>query len=512
MITNRKLLIGVVLFVCAVIYNFYLLKAPINIYDEGIVLVGADRIVNDDLPYIDFFSMYPPGQFYILASLFKFLGTSVMTERIYDLIIRSLLPVLIFLIIKKIGTTNAIAVIGSSMVLMLLGSFESAGYPVYSAMLLVLISAYFFFRDIEKSNSYSLIYSGVFMTFAALFRHDLAGYAAIGMLLTLLLKKIADKESGFRPIYHFTYGLLLTGIPIAILLHLYIGLDVIIEQLIIIPSDIMHDYRWIPYPTQLAASTVQFYIYPLALFLGLFFSNYIIFKLKIRNKSSYGMLLFSLIGILFINQVIVRSDAIHLLPASMFAIVVSLSLFLLILSSREGLLSHKLFKIASYALLCALFILMIPAAWNKLNSLNSSYFSLSDKFNRAGYSSIAPELKELNLYIRSNTDADDAIYVGVENHDKFIINDVAVYFLAGRKYANKYHELHPGVTNLQTEQKDIVQEIKDAGVKLIVLSPRYWYEPNDTRIDSKVDYLDNYIRKYYKITANFGDYEVWEMR
>jgi len=224
------------------------------------------------------------------------------------------------------------------------------------------------------------------------------------------------------------------------------------------------------------------------------------------------MLLFSLIGILFINQVIVRSDAIHLLPASMFAIVVSLSLFLLILSSREGLLSHKLFKIASYALLCALFILMIPAAWNKLNSLNSSYFSLSDKFNRAGYSSIAPELKELNLYIRSNTDADDAIYVGVENHDKFIINDVAVYFLAGRKYANKYHELHPGVTNLQTEQKDIVQEIKDAGVKLIVLSPRYWYEPNDTRIDSKVDYLDNYIRKYYKITANFGDYEVWEMR
>ena len=43
---------------------------PISIYDEGIVLVNAQRILNGEFPNIDFWTIYPPGQF-LVYSLFS---------------------------------------------------------------------------------------------------------------------------------------------------------------------------------------------------------------------------------------------------------------------------------------------------------------------------------------------------------------------------------------------------------------------------------------------------------
>lgn len=58
-------------------------------YDEGLILVGATRVLSDDIPYRDFYSIYGPGQFYVLAALFKVFGPSVLVERLWDFLVRS---------------------------------------------------------------------------------------------------------------------------------------------------------------------------------------------------------------------------------------------------------------------------------------------------------------------------------------------------------------------------------------------------------------------------------------
>src|SRR5437667_6829101 len=49
--------------------------------DEGIVLQGAHRILNGQLPYRDFFTFYTPGSFYFTAGLFKVFGDSILVAR-----------------------------------------------------------------------------------------------------------------------------------------------------------------------------------------------------------------------------------------------------------------------------------------------------------------------------------------------------------------------------------------------------------------------------------------------
>src|SRR5690349_8050457 len=50
-------------------------------YDEGILLQGAVRILQGQVPYRDFFSFYTPGGYYLYAALFKVFGTSIVVAR-----------------------------------------------------------------------------------------------------------------------------------------------------------------------------------------------------------------------------------------------------------------------------------------------------------------------------------------------------------------------------------------------------------------------------------------------
>ena len=61
-----------------------------GMYDEGIVLTGAMRVVAGQVPYRDFYFIYGPAEIYILAGLFKLFGPSLLAERLFDLLIQGL--------------------------------------------------------------------------------------------------------------------------------------------------------------------------------------------------------------------------------------------------------------------------------------------------------------------------------------------------------------------------------------------------------------------------------------
>jgi hypothetical protein len=55
--------------------------------DEGYYIHIAERILQGQVPYRDFFLQYPPGYLYLLAACFKLLGTTILTGRISTLVI-----------------------------------------------------------------------------------------------------------------------------------------------------------------------------------------------------------------------------------------------------------------------------------------------------------------------------------------------------------------------------------------------------------------------------------------
>src|SRR5437879_3682485 len=98
------LIIGlcVLLFVVAFAYLVPGINQPVNIYDEGIIAYSAVRVAHGDVPYRDFWSIYSPGQFYVLAAAFKVFGSTILVERVWDTATRALLAVMAFLLVARL--------------------------------------------------------------------------------------------------------------------------------------------------------------------------------------------------------------------------------------------------------------------------------------------------------------------------------------------------------------------------------------------------------------------------
>src|SRR6266542_5209904 len=68
-------------FIFATLYVLPSSYRGFNLYDEGIRLYGAMRVMHGAIPYRDFFSIYGPAQFYWPAILFKTFGPQVLVFR-----------------------------------------------------------------------------------------------------------------------------------------------------------------------------------------------------------------------------------------------------------------------------------------------------------------------------------------------------------------------------------------------------------------------------------------------
>ncbi|MEE8606048.1 MAG: hypothetical protein V3S55_00460, partial [Nitrospiraceae bacterium] len=134
----KNKLILIALFVFSATYLFPIIKMNLGEYDEGVILAGADRIIKGHVPYTDFWALYPPGQFYTLAILFDTFGSSLLVARIYDIATKALIPILGFLIARKLQFSTKIALVTWGMLLVWVDYSGSTLYPVYPSILLIL--------------------------------------------------------------------------------------------------------------------------------------------------------------------------------------------------------------------------------------------------------------------------------------------------------------------------------------------------------------------------------------
>lgn len=113
------------------------MQRNVNVYDKGLILFGAQRILDGDFVHRDFYADYGPGQFYTLALLFKVFSPSVLVERVWDSGMWSAIVSLVFWFVsqnafQRLAWTVALA----SMVWLTAFSFYvSPMFPVIAATL-----------------------------------------------------------------------------------------------------------------------------------------------------------------------------------------------------------------------------------------------------------------------------------------------------------------------------------------------------------------------------------------
>ncbi len=503
---NKINLFLIPLFIVTALYYLPIINLPLAPYDEAVILVGAEKVLKGQIPHRDFSSEYPPGQFYTLAALFKVFGTSVMTERVYDLLIKTLLSLSVFIIIRFLSS-NIAALLGWVMSLIWLQHSSYPAYPVYPSMLFIFISIYLLLLHMKEQKNYYVTLSAISIVLAVLFRHDLGGYAAIVIIIVLICRKIVEGQSWSSLITFIATGII-AGLPVLIYFSVHSSMEILLSDLFLVPVAFL-DKQTLPYPS-FSRWNLPFFIFPIVLVTGAV-TSIILIKLKRVDSKGYEVLLISFIGIFFFNQARMRSDMAHLIPLALTGILLAPILLYtlsrgLVLSTWQNGFVYVLFVIV-FGITLSKPISVIKMLLSRTNGYVME--AINPDIARARYSKINSDLKDVVAYITNNTSKNEKIYVGVKNHDKFVFNDVIIYFLVERDSATRYHILNPGVHTTAEVQKIIINEFKNSSLRLVVLSPRSPYEPNLSSVDSGIDLIDNYITANFELIKTFGIYEIW---
>ncbi len=169
---------------------FPILRAPLNIYDEGLALVGGLRVYNGEIPFRDYWAIYPPAQSYALAVVFRVAGINVLAERIYDSLVRIALVVVITFVASSLLVAPRDKWIPTLSIAVMLASATFYGYAMFPALLFAFLALALFFLALQRIQKIWFFATGLSIGITALFRIDTAAYVSAAIFVALMLVEI----------------------------------------------------------------------------------------------------------------------------------------------------------------------------------------------------------------------------------------------------------------------------------------------------------------------------------
>jgi hypothetical protein len=522
-------------------YLFLFINQGINVYDEGLVVYGALRVMQGDVPYKDFWAIYAPGQFYVLAGVFKLFGVSLMVERVWSTFVRLALLVCTYLIARKI-VTQKFSLVSCFLLMIWLGSFQFYGSPIIPSLLFALLGGFCCLNFLQKQRRVWLFMAGIMTGITALFRHDIGFYTLFSVILIIFSfiffisssrgASIADRI--FRVIKLGTFyvgGTAIIFLPIFFYFIHSVPKDDLVLDFIKFPFVIYPKVRALPFPSplqnfdQLLSGTISLFNFAIDILNRLPFYAplitytiiIIIFLARISQRiiewgkwENWGILFLLILGIVFFNHVLVRSGSPHL----MATFIPSMILFSVVLMTISQI---KKFRVLFWGFAFFLGFSFIGSSLYKTRHLflygllfpNKMSFTLDRAQGIYGNWEWVTNYQKAITYIQDRVSKDERIYIGSTRHDKVFNNDIMFYYLSERHSATKFHDLHPGITTTAEIQTKIVADIESWQVKYIVLHDDSQMLKKEMHDYTGSHILDNFIRANFFLEKKFGLYSIW---
>ena len=515
----RSLPLSVVAPVCAVLLAvalplFLRLHVPIDFYDEGVILQGAERIARGGLPYRDFQTVYAPGQFYVVAAAFRVFGTTTLTERLVDWAERIALALALYACCRCFASRR-FAAVAAGIIAAGMTYYGNFGYPAFPALAAAFwCGALLCHGGGCRSSQYSAA-AGICAGLTALIRLDFGVYLLLAAGVTLLASVFARRQEGrriFAPVVAFGAAAATTaGTPFVLLLRA-VPIHLVWQELVVFPVTTLHAERALPYPTPLSdlrallaghllptlhAQLLHLLFYgSLALLAGEAWS--LVRDRASADDISQRMRLFCMVfGLALVAQALSRFDEAHLLPMALCAAVLLAGWLERHRPWRRGT------RLRAPILLGLTWTVML---WLVLTLAGIS-FAVRDAppwrclstITRASCAWLLPEQQEALLYIQRATPPTAPIFVTNQRNDLGANSDATFSFLAARPFAGSYSHFEPGISTTAPVQRAEIAAIEAAHVQTIVrVNVTQKPEPNGSFRSSGITLLDDYIAARYR--------------
>jgi len=538
---------------CLVVQVATLPRVIFNIFDEGLIVVGAQRVLEGDVPYRDFWAIYGPGQFYAVAGLFRLFGSSILVEQLWDVGIRAGVIAVVFAWARKLDA-GAYAYAAALTVLVILSGAGFHGFPTIHALLFGLISGYLVLIAFTSTRATGYLFAaGLFAGLAALFRHDIGFYFFAAEALALLVQAIfitsghASLGWWLRKVVPLALGAVAIVGPVAVWLLSKVPAHDLWFSLFSFPATSYVAMRTLPFPEppnpfglasgnqSLVRFCESFLIYsPLAVGVAA-----VLLVLKQARHAlasaaeavrAFGILLLGLITLFAYLKGIVRVSSLHLLqsivPATVLVFVLAAQASRLTLAARSVVpVLATAFAFAAAATHAQIAYQAARETWLEMRpympeaprGLRSAFTHLcapQPGLERARCFRPRTEDAAVIAFLQQQTDPNERIYVGTDRHDRIFINNIMLHFLAARRPATKWNQFDPGVETTEAVQKHIIDELTVGPVRYLILSSEWSHvtEPNASAISSGVTLLDDYIRENFAKVREFGRASAWERK
>jgi hypothetical protein len=162
---ERWIALGIFVVCCLYLrlfYDYTILNA-----DEGIVLQGAQRILEGQVLYRDFFSFYTPGSYYWMAFLFKVFGSSILVGRGVLVAYGGVFAVLTYLVARRVCSRWS-ALVASYLVIVTCLPFRFLVLHNWDSTLSAYLALYLALLFVERGHWIWALGSGSFASFTVL--------------------------------------------------------------------------------------------------------------------------------------------------------------------------------------------------------------------------------------------------------------------------------------------------------------------------------------------------------
>ncbi len=302
--------------VLAVAYFGALLTQMPDVYDEGLIVSGAVRILHGQLPYRDFNTGYPPAQFYTIAGVFSVFGATLLAERVWDTVWR-LAIIGLAIVLARAATpgrrVHPLLLICGGLVT---GACGGRLYPMITGMLPCLAAVWCAVLYLNQRGVRWLFFSGMAAGAAVLYRHDLAACVCGAVTVASCYQAMAERNRRWlqSPAVFWAGVLLVVAVP-SLYFWFSVPHDALVQSFIDFPRmNLLARRLPLPGPGSTLA-WIDFYL-PLAVIVA---AAITLRRAAAAHRPTLVLLLMT--SIFTPALATQRLDTLHAYPAIMFSIV-----------------------------------------------------------------------------------------------------------------------------------------------------------------------------------------------
>jgi hypothetical protein len=495
-------------------------REPVNYYDEGIVLTGANQLLWGKVPYRDFYSNYPPGVFLLVLGAFRVVGTSVAAERA----IGFALHLAVALGAGRLGgrlSGEKLAWMPVALVLTWLLPLRAGASAWLAALAVALWACELGAWASARGGRLRFGLAGAALGAVSWFRHDLFVYFALSLcaLAALRLAGAALRKerapaaavAPATPAAMVALGALLSLAVMWIPVLARAGLRQTLADLVLDQVRYVAPARELPVPALLSLGRVSWSPVALPAFvrqvhegaLALTLAGPVLALAALARRAKLvrraDAVWLAALCTAVLPQALGRADVHHAVYAVSPSLVASW--FWVQWAARRAGQPGALARSVAGAVL-----LFTPAPALPTPTLATP---LPARMRVAADLLTSPEQRLVVSFIESHGQRGEPLYVGLTDHRWISVNEMDLYFLSNRVGATRYMQFEPQVINRADVQEAMIRELERSRPRVAVLSKRSQRmgEPN-TSEQMGASLLDEYLSARYQPVLELSEYRL----